>query len=404
MGTDVVLGLGGCLDYEIDWDAGVLEELVGRYGISADELSPSVGIDTERDLVRSLLGYVRDGVGGERFVSSSDVVEAFATRFARRTTIGGTPVRAAVAMGRLGVRSTVHLVSIDDQVRWLLPEEVSYVCSATEDTVDPHLIVQYPAGARVRVGEQEVTAPRANRLIYVNDEPNRKLVISSELGAVLSSARVFLVSGMNSMQDPDTVALRLRDLRDQMRSLPEDAVVVYEDAGFHEPERGTQVREGLADVVDVHSMNEDEMQAYVGRRVDLLAANDVASALDQLRAVVGAPTLVVHTSYWALAVGENARDYRAALDSGILLASTRYLNGDAFTAADLARTPETPRHTVGSAFARALERAMPGEVCVVPALVLQATTPTTIGLGDTFVGGFLAALAGAGNGIANGAA
>ncbi len=404
MGSDVVLGLGGCLDYEIDWDADVLEELVDRYGIRADELSPSVGIDTERDLVRSLLGYVRDGVGGERFVGSSDVVEAFATRFARRTTIGGTPVRAAIAMGRLGVRSTVHLVSIDDQVRWLLPEEVSYVCSATRDTVDPHLIVQYPAGARVRVGEQAVTAPRANRLIYVNDEPNQELVISSELGDVLSDARVFLVSGMNSMQDPDTVALRLRDLRDQMRSLPEDAVVVYEDAGFHVPERSTQVREGLADVVDVHSMNEDEMQAYVGRRVDLLDAEDVASALGQLREVVGATTLVVHTSYWALAVGEKARDYRAALDGGILLASTRYLHGDAFTAVDHARTAETPRHTGGSVFAHALERMRPGRVCVVPALVLQATTPTTIGLGDTFVGGFVAALAGAGDGVANGAA
>jgi ADP-dependent phosphofructokinase/glucokinase len=43
-------------------------------------------------------------------------------------------------------------------------------------------------------------------------------------------------------------------------------------------------------------------------------------------------------------------------------------------------------------------------VCAVPALVLRTATPTTIGLGDTFVGGFVAALAGAGRGVADGAA
>jgi ADP-dependent phosphofructokinase/glucokinase len=404
VGSEIVLGLGGCLDYEIVWDAGVLEDLVVRYDIRADEIDPSVGVYSERDLVRSVVGFVRDGHGGERFVGSSEVVEAFATRFARRTTIGGTAVRAAVAMSRLGVPSTVHLVSIDDQVRWLLPEEVSYVCSADEDTVDPHLIVQFPAGARVRLGDRVVRAPRANRLIYVNDPPNRELVISPELGRELVGARVLLVSGFNSMRDPQTVSRRLRDLREQMGSLPDSAVVVYEDGGFHVPELRAHVREGLVDVVDVHSMNEDEMQAYVGRAVDLLDPTDVATALGELRLVVQARTVVVHSGYWALAVGERAGDYREALDGGILLASTRYLHGDAFTASDHSRTAEIPRHAGGSALVRALERALPGRVCAVPALVLRTATPTTVGLGDTFVGGFVAALVGAGRDVADGAA
>jgi ADP-dependent phosphofructokinase/glucokinase len=38
---------------------------------------------------------------------------------------------------------------------------------------------------------------------------------------------------------------------------------------------------------------------------------------------------------------------------------------------------------------------MPGQVRCLPTFILDADQPTTIGLGDTFVGGFLASLAGA---------
>ncbi|MFH5824255.1 ADP-dependent glucokinase/phosphofructokinase [Georgenia sp. AZ-5] len=404
MNEEIVLGLGGCLDYEISWDPAVLADLVERYGISAAELSTSLEVSSERDLVRSVLGFVRDGVGGERSVASSDIVEAFAARFPRRTTLGGTNVRAALAMSRLGVRSTLHLVSIDDQVRQMLPDEVSYVCSATRDTVDPHLIVQFPAGSRVRAGDVDIEAPHANRLIYVNDPPNRELGISPELGSVLRSAAVFLVSGFNSMQDAGTLRTRLDELREHMRSLPAWAQVVYEDAGFHVPGMSDLVRERLLDLVDVYGMNEDELQAYVGRRVDLLDADAVAVASAQLRDVVPARTVVVHTKYWSLALGEGAEAYRDALDRGIVMASTRYVHGDAFTIADYEQVARLPRHGGGAAFARQLERRLPGQACCVPAVILETPTPTTIGLGDSFVGGFIAALArtrqGAGRGVA----
>lgn len=394
MSDEIVLGLGGCLDNEIAWDAAVLEDLVVRYGIRAAELSTSLDIHSERDLVCSVLGFVRDGVGGERFVGSSDIVTAFAERFSRRTTLGGTNVRAALAMSRLGIRSTLHLVSIDDQVRRMLPEEVSYVCSATRDTVDPHLIVQFPAGARVRAGDVDVVAPRPNRLIYVNDPPNRDLVLCPELGGVLSGAGVFLISGFNTMRETATLQARVRELRAAMRALPADAVVVYEDAGFHVPELSRQVLAGLLDLVDVYGLNEDEMQAYVGRPAQLLDAPTMATELRELRAVVAARTVVVHTRFWALAVGQDPERYRCALEGGIAMASTRYLHGDAFTAAQHETAKGGPRHRGGLAFARALENLLPGEVCCVPALWLSTDRPTTVGLGDAFVGGFIAALAG----------
>lgn len=389
---EVVLGMGGCLDYEITWDPAVLEGLVVEHGIRTDELGTAVVVRTERDLVRSILAFVRDGVGGERFVASSDVVGRFAERFVRRTTVGGTPVRAALAMAELGLPSTVHLVSIDDQVRRLLPPLVEHVCSADHDTVDPHLIVQFPAGTRVRAGDVDVVAPEANRLIYVNDPPNREMVLSPRLGEVLSSARLLLVSGFNSMQDPDAARARVAELREHMRALPPGATVLYEDAGFHVPALSAVVRSGLAGAVDVHSMNEDELQAYVGRRLDLLDPRAVATALAEVADVVPAPTVVVHTRRWSLAHGTDAPALRTALQGGITAASARYLHGDGITPEQQRAVEHLPRDPGGAAFARAVEELLGDAVACVPAFVLETSTPTTIGLGDTFVGGLVAAL------------
>jgi ADP-dependent phosphofructokinase/glucokinase len=395
MGHDVVLGLGGALDYEIVWDQAIVQDLAAHYAILPDELSTSVVVRSERDLLCSVLAFVRDGVGGERFVASSDIVDAFAARFTRRITLGGTNVRAAVAMSRLGLSSTVHLVSIDDNVRGLLPSQVSYVCSAVEDSTDPHLIVQFPADARIRVGDVELRSPRDNRLIYVNDPPNRELHVSPQLGELLRTAKVFLLSGFNAMQAAAPLDARLRALRAHMRCLPAGAIVVYEDAGFHVPELSQQVRESLLDLIDVYGMNEDELQAHLQRQVEVLDAEAIAGALRDLHVLIPARTFVVHTKFWSLAFGARSQAYRAALRAGNAMSGVRYLYGDEFTRADYLNLSRRLKRHDGETFARAIEALLPGQVCCVPSYHLSSPTPTTVGLGDSFVGGFIAALVGA---------
>lgn len=393
MGTRFVLGMGGTVDYEIRWDPATLEQLAAEHAVGPDDLDVTAPVDSVRDLVRSLLAFVRDGVGGERFVASSDIVAATAARFDKAVTLGGTCVRAAIAMDVLGVPSTVHLVSVDETVRRLLPPAVDYVSSATRDTLDPHLIVQYPAGGRVRLGDVEVVAPRPNRIIYANDPPHRELRIADGLTEALGVADVFLLSSFNVIQDPATLDDRLSRVRHAMQALPEGALVVFEDAGFHVPALSVRVRDEMAGVVDVYGLNEDEMQAYLGRSVDLLDAPSVATAVEELRALVPAPTLVVHTQHWALSVGERGAALGPALRGGIVMASTRYRLGDGFTAEDYAATAAMPSAETGEKVAAEAARLLGHDVAVAPALDLSAVaTPTTIGLGDTFVGGFLAAL------------
>jgi ADP-dependent phosphofructokinase/glucokinase len=394
MSTRFVLGMGGTVDYEIRWDPAVLEQLAAEHGVGAQDLDLAAPVESVRDLLRSLLAFVRDGVGGERFVASSDIVEELAARFAKDVTLGGTCVRAAIAMDVLGVPSTMHLVSIDDNVRRLLPASVDYVSSASQDSLDPHLIVQYPAGTTVRLADGvALVAPHPHRLIYANDPPHRELRIAPDLPDTLRTADVFLLSSFNVIQDPATLESRLAQVRDAMRTLPPDALVVFEDAGYHVPALSRRVRDEMVRTVDVYSLNEDEMQAYLGRTVDLLDAPTVAKAVEELHALVPAPTLVVHTKYWALAVGRRAGELEPSLAGGIAMASTRYRLGDGFTADDYAETRAMAPPAAGRRVASEVA-ALLGEVArVVPALDLSdVAAPTTIGLGDSFVGGFLAAL------------
>ncbi len=391
-GTLPVLGLGGTVDYEVHWDESIVQELVDHYGITPDELDPWGPINDERTLLTALLGFVVDGSGGERFVSSPAVVEAFAARFTRRITLGGTCVRAALAMDRLGLGSTVHLVSIDDHVRRLLPDTVGYLCSAETDSTDPHLIVQFDAGTSVRVGDTVVVAPHPNRVILVNDRPNELLRISDQLGEVLTDAPVFLFSGFNTMKDPALLADRLHRVRAAVHRLPDSAVVLYEDAGFHDRSLRAQVLAGVVDLVDLYSLNEDEMQGYLGRPVDLLDPDGMATALWELHELIPAQTLVVHTKFWSAALGPDARRWDTTLRGGITMASTRFAHGDDFTPADHARIAAGPVNPAGARFADEIGARLEGAVHCVPAFLLDVAQPTTIGLGDSFVGGMVAAL------------
>ncbi|WP_139305289.1 ADP-dependent glucokinase/phosphofructokinase [Microbacterium hydrocarbonoxydans] len=389
MDRTLVLGLGGTVDYELRWDPTVFDRLAHAHGVRRHELTTTAPITDERSLLVAVLAFVASGTGAERFVASSEVIKAFVSHFTHEITLGGTGVRAGLVLHALGIPSVQHLVSIDDNVRRLLPASLSYICSATEDTLDPHLIVQYPVGAHVRLVDGDLLAPAPNRLIFANDPPNRRMLLASDLAATLEDAEVFLVSGFNTMQDHDLLELRLAEIQRALRSLPTDALVYYEDAGFYSRRFAETVRARLLPHIDVYGMNEDELQEYLGRSVNLLDAVDVIRALREAHMIIPARTLVVHTRYWAIAIGPDAGQHRAALESAVRVAATRYRVGDALTAADVEKTSVMGRHGGGVDLVAAVEAAL-ADAAGVGAFSLDVASPTTVGLGDTFVGGFIA--------------
>ncbi|KAA0959780.1 hypothetical protein FQ142_12970 [Microbacterium sp. ANT_H45B] len=385
----LVLGLGGTVDFELRWDSAVVERLARELRVRRHELTPSAPITDERSLLVTILAFVAAGTGAERFVASSEILERFAGHFAYDVTLGGTGVRAGLVLDSLGIPSVQHLVSVDDNVRRLLPPAITVLSSATRDTLDPHLIVQYPVGATVRLVDGDIVSPAANRLIFANDPPNREMVIAEGLPDALATASAFLISGFNTMQDHSLLEERLDDIARALPRLPADALVYYEDAGFYTRAFAETVRRRLLPSIHVYGMNEDELQEYVGHPVNLLDAADVTRALEEVQRIIPVPALVVHTRYWAIAVGPQSARHREALESAVRVAATRYRVGDGFTPEEAEATASMPRHSGGSQLVAEVERSITDAVGV-PAFSLDVAHPTTIGLGDSFVGGFLA--------------
>ncbi|GAA0178613.1 hypothetical protein SH2C18_16340 [Clostridium sediminicola] len=392
MKEKIILGLGDNIDYEIVWNSEVIENLITQYEIKDYELSTNLEINSERDLVISILGFLKCESGGERFVSSQDIIEKFTQSFENKITLGGTSVRAAIAMRKLGYISALHLVTINDNVRRLIPQDSPYVCSNTKDSSYPHLIVQFGKDTRVKVGDINICTNRANRIIYNNDYDNIVMKLNEDFSKLISDARIFLISGFNAMQSKELLAKRIQSLLNILKKLPKDALVYYEDACFYDVSFSKLIHSTLVDSINIYSLNEDELQAYLGRKLDLLNASQMKEALEDIQNLIPVPLIVVHSMYWAIAYGKNAISVSKALKGGTTMATTRFRFGDDFTVENYKETESLPLNEEGVIFADELKELLGNKVCCVPVVNVEETNTTTIGLGDSFVGGFLPAM------------
>lgn len=389
----IVLGLGNNIDYEIVWDTRVIEALINRYTIRQEELDIDHPIRNERDLLISILSFLQQGIGGERFVDSDDAIEDFSQRFQRQVTLGGTSVRAAIAMRKLGYTSALHLVTTNHHVRRLLPPDSPYVCSNSGESSYPHLIVQFAKGTCICASNIHIVASRANRLIYHNDKDNIVMQLNEEFATLVTEAKVFLISGFNAMQSEVLLAERLTLLKRILGRLPGDAMIYYEDASFFNPQFNHHILQSLAHRITIFGLNEDELQGHLHRAVDPLDPVQIKNALAELQTLVPVPTIVIHSMYWALAYGQNAADFAAALHGGVTMATTRFLYGDDFSEAQYNATASLPPNPAGATFAHAIQQTLGQQVCCVPVAQVDQLSSTTVGLGDAFVGGFLPPLA-----------
>lgn len=390
MGESIILGMGNNIDYEIVWDSKIFEFLIQDYQINDNELDVNISIHTQRDLVVSILAFLKTEQGGERFVQFSDIIEKFSKNFKKNVTLGGTSVRAAIAMQKLDKMSALHLVTINDDVRRLLPKDCSYVCSAKIEDSFPHLIIQFNKDTCIDARDIKIRTKRANRIIYDNDYDNITMEINQDLSKHLSDAKVFLISGFNAMQDEKLLLCRMDSILKILDHLPKTAKVFYEDACFHKSNFTKIVFDKLIEKIDIYSLNEDELQEYIGYKLDLLNADQVSEALKKIQEIIPVSILIVHTRYWAIAYGKDAKNMSKYLKGGISMATTRFQFGDAFTKEDYYHTENLAPECEGVEFAKDISSLLGDTVCCQPSLMVDVKKATTIGLGDAFVGGFLA--------------
>lgn len=74
------------------------------------------------------------------------------------------------------------------------------------------------------------------------------------------------------------------------------------------------------------------------------------------------------------------------------MVTTRFCYGDDFTAENYREVEALSLQQEGEVFAQALKKLLGSNVCCVLVVQVDPSNVTTIGLGDAFVGGFLAAL------------
>ncbi|MCY3867606.1 MAG: hypothetical protein OXG68_19400 [Chloroflexi bacterium] len=392
MSERIALGFCNNVDYEIVWSRAVLEDLVIHYQIRPYELQTRRQIQSERDLLVSILGFMRRAEGGERFVLDSALIERFAARFEKNITLGGTSVRAAIAMRKLGHRSALHLITQNDHVRRLIPSDSPYVCSNASDSVYPHLIVQFGAGDRICAGEIDIRARRPNRLIFHCNADRIAMRLAPDFADLIVDAEVLLISGFNAMQDQRLLEKRLATVSLMLAQLPGGAKVFLEDGGYFDPRFRQELYRTLGRRVNVYSMNEDELQEHLKRRIELSDAAQVRTALDELHRIIPAAAIVLHTEHWALAHGAGASEFAGALKAGVTMATTRFRYGDGFTVANYREIENRAPSSENAEFAMAINSMGGGDLYCVPVAEVEQAKATTIGLGDAFVGGFLPAL------------
>lgn len=393
MGNLIAAGFQNTVDFELTWEPEILIPLCLSYALKAGDIRKYAPIENERELLLTLLFHMKSGSGSECMTVSSSITRAFAAHFDMDITLGGTAVRAAMAIEKTGFRSSVHACSLNRHFRDLIPDQVNWISSVYDEGEDyhPHVIVQYPENFHVSINDIDFTTIRPNRVIFTCDPPSEKLFITEDFADLAADARVFLVASYNIVKEKEDLISRLRSTVRILDRLRPDCFVLMEDGCFRDPGMRGIITEILAPRLDLFSMNEDELQDRTGRKIDILDPRQVAEAIWEEYAALHVPILVCHSADWALAYGKGAYGIREALEGGVTMASTRFRLGDHYNLRDYQDTAKLPPKERSLSFIRELSEILSDEeLVVIPSKELSdVSSPVTIGLGDSFIGGML---------------
>lgn len=396
MGEKIAMGFHTCVDYELVWDTHVVEEQIRAFDIHADELKMDTEVDSERAIWIVMLAHLMEGIGGEMVPDTAEACEQFANHFEYAITMGGTPTRAAIVLDRLGYSTALQTSCYNEHVEKLMPARVHALPGVEpgHDRIYPHVVLQCRGGVRIHANDIDFVTPRENRLMVSRDEDSLNMPILPEaFGTMIEDADVFLLGCFSEIIDRDILEGCIEKTKALFSHLPEDALVVAEDGCYVKKDFRYYVHEQLAHVVDILSMNEDELQEYIGKKINILDAEAVKDAVEYVHKNSGIPTILVHSAAWALAYGEKAKSMYKSLEGGVAMAATRFRIGDDFTPEDYEETRNMPGKAENVAFCEEIQKLSDEHICCIPCKDLSYVEhPTVVGLGDSFAGGLLPGL------------
>jgi ADP-dependent phosphofructokinase/glucokinase len=395
MGDKIAMGFHSAIDYELKWNVDVITALAVRYKIYNNELNMNIPIHSERDLILSALAHIRAGVGGEFIPETNDICKQFADHFQYTQTVGGTATRAAIAISKVGYESALSMCCSNQNILKSLPPEVHYFLNVTNGSqeVYPHVILSYPAKEHIHANDIEIITSRANRLMYSNDTDAKNMIVSTEFASRLRDVKAFLLGCFSEVVDFDILKARMFSTKELLRSLNDDSWVMLEDGCYIEKDFRYYVHNSLKEYLDILSMNEDEMQDYAGKRINMFNPETVAETIDHIHEEINIPLIVVHSAHWTIAYGEHPNRVKDAVNSGICMSSSRFIYGDSFGKDEYKKTAGLPTETEAMKFCNEIKSKFGDRVCCLPAKNLDfVKRPTIVGLGDFFAGGMISGL------------
>ena len=395
MNEKIALGFHTCVDYELMWDVKVVEEQIKKFDIRAEDLKMDIAVDSERAVWLMSLAHLQAGVGCEMVPDRSDICESFAEHFQYRVTLGGTPTRAAIILDRLGYPSLLQTSCYNKYVKQLMPQSVRVLPGTSEEhKIYPHVVLQCSRGVRIRANNIDFVTPKENRILISRDEDSLNMpVLDAEFGNMIKECEVFLLGSFTEILDLNILKDRMDKTRNMLSYLPEDAFVVMEDGCYIKADLRNYVHERLADRVNLLSMNEDELQQYVGKKIDIMNTEEVMEAVKYVYDNAGIKNILVHSASWALIYGEESEKLSGSLESGVAMAATRFRIGDDFTKKDYEQTMCLKDKEESIVFCRQLKENYGSMIYGIPCKDLSCVKePTVVGLGDSFAGGLLSGL------------
>ncbi|MGB8453654.1 MAG: ADP-dependent glucokinase/phosphofructokinase [Anaerocolumna sp.] len=396
MNERIALGFHTCVDYELIWDIRVVERQILAFDIHADELKMDIDVDSERAIWIMSLAHLQAGIGCEIIPDMSEMCVEFSNHFNYKVTMGGTPTRAAIILERLGYSSILQTSCYNEHVERMMPEKVRILPGTDKDNtkIYPHVVLQCPGGVRIHANDIDFVTPRENRILISRDEDSLNMPILDEtFGKMITECEVFLLGSFTEIIDFDVLKDRMEKLKRLLSYLPNDAIIVMEDGGYIKSEFRRYVHQQLAPQIDIVSMNEDELQQYIGKKIDILNPEAVNEALEYIYEKIGIKRIIIHSSAWALVYGEKVDDIKASLEGGVIMAATRFRIGDDFTVEDYVQTKELADKKDSIIFCKRIKEILGNRIYGIPCKDLSyIENPTVVGLGDSFVGGLLPGL------------
>lgn len=396
MKEKIALGFHTCVDYELAWSTQVVEAQIRAFNIHADELKMDMEVDSERAIWLVSLAHLQAGIGCEIVPDLSDLCVDFANHFSYEVTLGGTPTRAAIVLDRLGYPSVLQTSCYNEHVERLMPASVRVLPGRSADNsgIFPHVVLQCSSGVRIHANDIDFVTPRENRILISRDVDSLNMpILDEEFGKMIGECEVFLLGSFTQILDSEVLKSRMEKTKRLLSHLPKSRVVVMEDGCYIRKEFRHYVHQQLAPQINVLSMNEDELQEYIGTAIDLLDPEAVKEAVEYVYNNTGIKKILVHSAAWALVYGENAAAMRASLAGGVMMAATRYRMGDEFTAEDYAQTKDMPDKANSVVFCNRMSKMLGDKIYCIPCKDLSyVKNPTVVGLGDAFAGGLLPGL------------